>query len=158
MKKSFAIISLIFSLSAVCMNDYKVAVLDTGATFGLACNATFANFSQGHMLYYPVLEAQKCLFDKIVEKARSISINSSEYTDDSEEKLVSGNLQSLGVLVYAIYGRDKSFALPEFISQALASEYIVSSDELPEGGVLISTDGSVFCNRKQFEWTKKQTQ
>ena len=159
MKKCLAIISVMFSLSAMCMDHMTVTMLDTGKTLCIACNATLVNFSLGHGLYYPVLEAQECLFEKIVEKARSISVDYSKCTDTSEEKLVSGNLSNLGLLVYAMYKKkSRPFELPTFIYQALKTKELPSLDDLPEGGVLVFTDGSVFCNRRQFEWVKQQTQ
>ncbi len=155
----FIIVCIFFSLLAKCIDSYKVTIIDNSQVLGLSCNAMFINFSQGYKLYYPVLEAQNDLFDKIAKAAQNMAINYSEYKFYSDKKIVQGDINSLGILVYAIYKKSKiqDFKLPEFILEALPLEKYYSFKDIPEGGILITSNGIVFCNKNQFEWLKRQS-
>ncbi|MBE6447647.1 MAG: hypothetical protein E7015_04180 [Alphaproteobacteria bacterium] len=148
---------MFFSSAVSCMDPYKVITIDNGHMMSFTCNATFVNFSQGYKLYYPTLKAQEALFDKIAETVGSMAVDCSECTIHSGKKIVQGDLHNLGLLVYVIYAKDKNFKLPEFISQSLLVEKYPSFEDVPEGGVLITADGKVFCNKNQFEWIKQRS-
>lgn len=158
LKKYVVAANMVLSLSAVCMDaSYKVATIDNGKVLGVACKATFVNFSRGYNLYYPILEAQQSLFEEIANKVKRMSVAYLEYSDSSQQKIVSGNLSNLGILVYALYQKNKALKLPNFISKSIAGQSIALEDikdDVPEGGILI-VKNDVFCNRAQFEWVKK---
>lgn len=156
MRSILTIVFFSFPLVATCMDSSKVITIDNGLIFGFTCNATFVNFSRGYNLYYPTLDAEEKLFDKIAETAECMSVDFSEYDSCSDKKIVKGNLNNLGLLVSMLHEKNKTFQLPEFISKSLPRDKTFSCENIPEGGVLITVDGTVFCNRIQFEWLKSK--